>query len=163
MTRSRILTLVLCLAGVSATFLADFRTSAEAQESAKLILEVSGFKNTKGNALVSVYNSSGSFLEMDEAVKIKGKRYMKLKIKNKKMRIEIPGLKSGTYAVGIVHDENKDNKLAQWFWVGPPKEGVGMSRNPDGYPKFKKCKFKFDAKADKTLKIKMTYLGSDAG
>ena len=70
---------------------------------------------------------------------------------------------TGTYAVGIVHDEDKDNGLDQWLGFGPPKEGVGMSRNPDGWPKWKKCNFKFDGNADKTLKIKMTYLGSDAG
>ena len=162
MTRSRILTLALCLAAVSASFLADFRTSAAAQGGAKLILEVTGSRNTKGNALVSIYNSEGSFLERDEAVKINGKRYMKLPIK-KTMRIEIPGLKPGTYAVGIVHDEDKDNGLDQWLGFGPPKEGVGMSRNPDSWPKWKKCNFKFDGNADKTLKIKMTYLGSDAG
>ena len=76
------------------------------------------------------------------------------------MTIEIPGLTQGMWAVSVVHDENKDGEMNQWLGFGPPKEGVGATRNPDGIPKWNKCKVKMGA-SDRRFPIKMVYLGKD--
>jgi len=120
----------------------------------KITLEVDGFKSKEGQTVISVYNNDDSFLEMEEAIKT-----MKMPISGNKMTIVVEGLPAGTYAIGVLHDEDKNGKLKQWLGFGPPKEGVGMSRNPDGFPKFDKCKFKLEA-ADMKLPIKVKYLGS---
>jgi len=120
----------------------------------KITLEIEGFKSKEGQAIISVYNSDDSFLEMEQAAKT-----MKLAISGNRMTVTVEGLPAGTYAIGVLHDEDKNGKLKQWLGFGPPKEGVGMSRNPDGFPKFDKCKFKLDA-ADMKLPIKIKYLGS---
>ena len=120
----------------------------------KITLNIEGFRNTTGQAVVSVYKDSDSFLEMDEAVKT-----IKKPISGEKMSIVVEGLPQGTYAIGVLHDEDKNGKLAQWLGFGPPKEGVGMSKNPDGFPKFDKSKFPLGG-GDMALQIKVRYLGS---
>ena len=139
---------------LAACFLAS-PDMADAQAKVKVKLNISGFIGKKGQVMVSVYNSDDTFMEMDEAYKT-----IKKPITGKKVSITLE-LPPGVYAFGVLHDEDKNGKLKQWMWVGPPKEGVGASRNPDGIPKWKKCKMKI-AK-DMTIPIKMRYLGKDAG
>lgn len=120
----------------------------------KMTIDISGFIGKKGQALISVYKDSDSFMELDEAYKTIKKP---IPGKSLKVTVEVP---PGTYGIGVLHDEDKNGKLKQWFFVGPPKEGVGASRNPDGIPKWKKCAIKVTK--DRTVKIKMRYLGKKA-
>jgi uncharacterized protein (DUF2141 family) len=56
-------------------------------------------------------------------------------------RIRIDGLVPGGYALAILHDENRNNKLD--VLVGIPREGFGFSRNPVvrfGAPKFRQVR-----------------------
>ncbi|BAZ12437.1 hypothetical protein NIES4071_42680 [Calothrix sp. NIES-4071] len=69
------------------------------------------------------------------------------------------GLKPGKYAVAVIDDENGDAKLHTDF-LGIPKEGFGISRNPtvsvtSGIPKFKDASFTLDKNT--TINIKMKY------
>jgi uncharacterized protein (DUF2141 family) len=43
--------------------------------------------------------------------------------------VTIPGLAPGKYAVAVLHDENKNQKLDR-NWLGIPTEQWGMSNNP---------------------------------
>ncbi|MBF2067737.1 MAG: DUF2141 domain-containing protein [Calothrix sp. C42_A2020_038] len=58
------------------------------------------------------------------------------------------GLKAGTYAVAVIDDKNGDGQL-NTDWLGIPKEGFGISRNPTvsittGTPKFQDASFVLD-------------------
>jgi uncharacterized protein (DUF2141 family) len=73
--------------------------------------------------------------------------------------MQIPNLQSGTYAVAVVDDRNRDYQLNQNLW-GIPQEGFGISNNPQvsavtGLPKFQDASFSL--KEDKTVKITMKY------
>lgn len=143
------------LLGTALCLLCALEEPAAAQgKGGKITLEIEGFKDKTGQTVISVYANDDSFLEMDEAFKT-----MKMPIGGAKMTVVVDGLPEGTYAISVLHDEDKNGKLKQWLGFGPPKEGVGMTRNPDGFPKFDKCKFKLAA-ADMKLPIKVRYLGS---
>jgi uncharacterized protein (DUF2141 family) len=56
-------------------------------------------------------------------------------------RVRINGLVPGAYALAILHDENRNNKLD--VFAGIPREGFGFSRNPVvrfGAPKFRQVR-----------------------
>ncbi len=72
--------------------------------------------------------------------------------------IRFSGIAPGTYAVAIVHDENRNNKMDLSLFI--PKEGFAFSRNPGigmGPPKFKSAAFVVGTTNEK-LAIKMKYL-----
>ena len=72
---------------------------------------------------------------------------------------EFPGVKEGTYAVSVFHDENSNGKLDAKF-MGMPREGVGASNNAKGHfgpPKFDAAAFRFSG-GRMELKITITYL-----
>lgn len=66
------------------------------------------------------------------------------------------GLKPGTYALALIHDENGNNKVDTALFL--PKEGVGVSRNPVlmGPPSFKSAAFVVGT-VDLKLTVKMKY------
>lgn len=59
------------------------------------------------------------------------------------------GVKPGTYAVAIHHDENSNGRV-DTNWVGVPKEGYGASRDakPGAFspPKFQDAKFAYSGR-----------------
>jgi uncharacterized protein (DUF2141 family) len=68
------------------------------------------------------------------------------------------GLRPGTYAISVFHDENSNGKLDTNF-LGIPKEGVGASNDAKGHfgpPKFADAAFQFPG-GHLELKIAMTY------
>ncbi len=70
----------------------------------------------------------------------------------------IHGMKPGTYAVSLVHDENANGKLDTKAMI--PGEGFGFSRNPMilfGPPSFGGAKFTLDANGGAQA-IKMKYM-----
>ncbi len=65
----------------------------------------------------------------------------------------------GTYAVSVMHDENRNGKLDSNF-IGIPKEGVGASNNPRskfGPPSFEDASFQLD-RAEVDLDVHLKYL-----
>jgi uncharacterized protein (DUF2141 family) len=71
-----------------------------------------------------------------------------------------PGLPAGTYAIGLLHDENDNGKMDTNF-VGLPKEGYGASNDAKatfGPPKFKDAKVELGGGGVLTLKINVRYL-----
>jgi uncharacterized protein (DUF2141 family) len=67
------------------------------------------------------------------------------------------GLKPGTYAVSVLHDENANGRLETNF-VGIPREGAGISNN--ALPKFSAPRFKdaaFQLRGDTAQDIRMGY------
>jgi uncharacterized protein (DUF2141 family) len=130
-----------------------------AQDASKGSVEVTikGLKGKKGIALVTIYNSDDAWLEAPKAVQT-----LKKPITGKSLTVTLQSLPPGTYAVSVIHDENKNGKMdMRWFPFPKPKEGVGASRDPVakmGPPKWKDAKFTLKAGEAKKLTLKMRYM-----
>lgn len=72
--------------------------------------------------------------------------------------IRFSGIMPGKYAIAIVHDENRNNKMDLALFL--PKEGFAFSRNPAigmGPPKFASASFMV-AVDDVAVPVKMKYI-----
>lgn len=111
-----------------------FLPSAEGITNSNLSVTVKGLKNQKGQVCFSLFSSSRGFPSNKErAIKAQC-----VNLGDSKVKLNIPSLKAGTYAIAMFHDKNGDGKL-NTNSLGIPKEGFGFSRNPrifTGPPKF---------------------------
>jgi uncharacterized protein (DUF2141 family) len=141
------------LAGASSALPA---AQAEAQEqTATVIVKMAGFRGVEGVALVTLYDSEQSWLKVPKAIQL-----VRAKILGGAFNVEFKDVKPGTYAVSVIHDENKNNKL-DMRWLPWPKalEGVGVSNDPDnkgGPPKWETAKFSVTENTSVTATIKYT-------
>jgi uncharacterized protein (DUF2141 family) len=103
-------------------------------------VRIDGLKGSEGQALVVLYDSAESWLKVPKAVQV-----VRAKIAGAAQVVEFKGVKPGSYAVSVIHDENKNNELdMRWLPYPKPKEGSGASRDPDtkvGPPKWDGAKF----------------------
>ena len=125
------------ISSILVTLLFIFSGSIWAQK-ADLVVNVKGFNSNKGTAIIYVFNAKKGF-PSDESKAIK---VINCKITDSKCATTIKGLNYGTYAISVLHDENANNKLDTNF-LGMPKEGTGVSNNPDndGPPSYNDAKF----------------------
>jgi uncharacterized protein (DUF2141 family) len=132
-------------------------TSARAagnEATAKLVIEVTGFRNDNGQLLMRLFNGPDGYPKDDT----KAIRRLKQKIEGRRAVVEIRGLPFGAYAIGCVHDENGDGTLNRNF-VGIPKEGTGASndaRGRRGPPKWEDARFDFKSDGS-TIRIHVLY------
>ena len=127
--------------------LAIITTSIVSAQDVKLEVEISGFSNNKGSAMVGLYNTKETFLK-------KGIKSVKTIVKNKKT-YAVFNIPKGEYAISMYHDENANGKLDANF-VGMPKEGYGTSNDAKGFmgpPKYDDAKFILTS--NKTIAIKI--------
>lgn len=133
----------------------SFTTTVSANPTAKLTILVNGLRHKNGQVCMRIYSGEQGFPLSDTSevqsacTEITGSSVTK----------QFHGLKLGTYAVAILHDEIGDYKL-QTNILGIPQEGFGISNNPTvsvrtGSPKFKDASFSL--KKDTTIKIVMKY------
>ncbi|HEX5657712.1 MAG TPA: DUF2141 domain-containing protein, partial [Polyangiales bacterium] len=94
--------------------------------------------------------------KMPKAVQV-----VRAQLQGPELKLEFKDVKPGTYAVQVVHDENKNNKLdMRWLPYPKPIEGVGVSNDPDnkaGAPKWEAAKFDVGA-APLSIKITVHYV-----
>ena len=140
---------------VAASALAFAQAQAQEDAQATVTVQISGFKGTDGVALVTLYASEETWLNIPKAQQV-----VRTKITGPNMTVEFKGVKPGTYAVSVVHDANKNNELdMRWLPYPKPKEGSGASRDPDakvGPPKWEGAKF--DVGADgSTVQVTVRY------
>ena len=129
---------------------------AAAQEAGTTVsVKISGFKGSEGLALVTLYDSEQSWLKVPKAVQV-----VRAKIAGSALSVDFKDVKPGTYAVSVIHDENKNNELdMRWLPWPKPKEGVGVSNDPEnkaGPPKWEAAKFDV-ANAAVTVKVTVKY------
>ncbi len=124
-------------------------------ETYTLTISVNDLNNSKGVVQFALYNEEGSI--PDE----KYKKYYKkgtAVINNNASTITFNNLPSGSYAINILHDENKNGKIDKKFIL--PKEGIGFSNYTSiGFsnkPKFSKASFELNS--DMEIKVKVIYM-----
>ena len=129
--------------------LLSFKTEKMEQ---KIIVNIGEFRNTKGQCLVSLYNKADGFPSA------KPFKTVVVSINGKTVQFVFDKLPQGTYAIAVVHDENKNNILDVNF-LGIPKEGYGASGN--NIPKFSAPTFESNrftlGNGDKTVNINLKY------
>lgn len=118
--------------------------------SANLQVSFSELRSQKGNILYLVFKSGQGFPgDASKAVKSGS-----LPANSPDLVIDLP---EGEYAVSVIHDENKNNKLDTF--LGIPTEGFGFSNNPRiffGPPDFDDCRIKLQD--DLQIEIEMKHL-----
>jgi uncharacterized protein (DUF2141 family) len=122
---------------------------------ASIDLAITGLRSEKGDVLVCLSNNPKYFPDCS-----KDKNARKLKIAAARAgSVQIAGVKPGTYAVALVHDENANGKMDLRLFL--PREGFGFSRNPRigmGPPKFKAAQFTIGAADDAHYAVHMKYI-----
>ena len=106
-----------------------------------LIINISGFENSEGEARIALVNSEVNYEEDNNC------RQKKVPVKDKKVQYIVKDLEFGEYAVKVFHDENSNGELDTAMF-GIPKEAYGFSNNAKGKfgpPAFSKVVFKFTA------------------
>jgi len=108
----------------------------------ELVIELSGFRNDRGKALVGLFATADGFpvdasrtLSNGEATIVDGRASVTFS--------QVPW---GRYAVGVLHDENGNGRMDTGA-LGIPEEGHGASNNIArrfGAPPFDEAAFVFD-------------------
>ena len=108
-----------------------------------LVVRATNFRNTDGQAIVEIYNAKDTWLDQGAGLV---RRVVPLSGDTLELRFE--GLPPGTYAVSVIHDENKNGEL-DFQWLPPgPAEGSGVSNDAPasfGPPSFADSAFRHSA------------------
>lgn len=94
---------------------------------ADIQLHITDFRNNKGIAAITLFNQEDGFPAQPDKACAKAQA----RIKDKKTTASFTGLTTGTYAISVLHDEDRNNRM-DTNWLGIPREGVGSSNNPRG-------------------------------
>lgn len=119
---------------------------AQQAQSYSVYVTINNIKSIKGQLVVGLFSDNNSFLESP----LLGKT---VKVEEKIATIEFNGVKPGTYAISVFHDENSNDKLDTNV-MGIPKERFACSNNAKGFmgpPKWDDAKF--EVNKNKTLEI----------
>lgn len=106
--------------------------SVAAQNSPAISISVSGIRSVTGQLVVCLWSERRGFPTCREGDGVPRRTYA---VTGTSMRIAFPLPRAGNYAVTVFHDENRNGRLNQNF-IGMPTEGVGVSGNPGGMPRF---------------------------
>jgi len=125
-----------------------------AQDAGEIEVFIAGLKNSNGEVFIDVYDDSDAFPTKPKLAVYKKRS----NIKDGKASTQFSGVKYGTYAIGVYHDENGNTELDTNF-IGIPKEGTGVSNNVRaafGPPSFKDASFTLN-KTKEIIKIQVQY------
>ena len=91
-----------------------------------IAVKVRGVRSDHGTVTFVLYSD-----DPDEFL-VRGKKLMKERFPARTGTVEfcLPVSAPGTYAAAVYHDEDGNGKLRK-NWIGMPKEGFGVSNNPD--------------------------------
>jgi uncharacterized protein (DUF2141 family) len=120
-----------------------------------LRVEVAQVRNASGDVGCFLFNSADGFPE----VHAKAYQEIHAAIDANRAVCEFKNIPFGTYALVVMHDENKNGKLDKNF-MGIPKEGYAASNNERpafSAPRFKEASFVVSADSPTTIKLQMGY------
>ncbi len=109
------------------------------QKTGELSVEIKGFRNDDGEAIVSLFSEDRGF--PDDTEKAWQNRWVK--IASGRAQVHFTAVPYGKYALSVLHDEDADG-LMKTRWLGQPLEGFGFSGRPDynfGPPAFADASF----------------------
>ena len=128
-----------------------FNSTGAAENKGTLIVDIKGFADSEGYAMVAVFDSETAYKEgSPKAAKATAG------VADQKARAVFKDLKYGTYAVAMFHDRNANGEIDKNI-MGIPKESYGHSNNARGIfgpPDFDKVKFELDG-PEKQIEIKL--------
>ncbi|MBS3764637.1 MAG: DUF2141 domain-containing protein [Planctomycetes bacterium] len=148
----RVLCTVLCLGFV----FADLSATALAQSDCPGIhVQIPNIRNSKGSVACALFSEPEGFphkyLRFADII-------VMTKIQGQEASCHFVGIKPGTYAIGICHDENLNGEIDTNF-LGLPTEGYGFSSDAKvsfGAPSFSDAKFSYHGNTLK-LMISLNY------
>ncbi len=137
------------------TLFTAFILSATTVHAGNLKIELTDFRNDKGNVAIAIYKDELSFKNN----KISGAPYTMLLAASGSKTLTLHDLPAGTYAISILHDEDKDGTL-DMNTRGFPVEGYAYSNNVGklSIPPFKDASFTHSKDADTVQTIKIIYI-----
>ena len=119
-----------------------------------LTINVEGLRNSRGVVQYALYDQEGSLPDQ------KFKKYHQIRtssISNGKSSTTFAELTPGTYAISVLHDEDKNGKIEMGLLL--PKEGIGFSNfktiGLSNRPNFSKASFVLVK--DSTIVVNMIY------
>ena len=130
------------------------------QKNGSIVFKIENIQNPKkGTMLVLIFKKENWAPDKPE----KAFKIVKVKVQSSSQEISIKNIPFGTYAIGLIHDINSNNKLdTRWFPPGMPSEDVGASNNaeggPFGAPPWDKAKFTVNKEEVRLQTIKMAHL-----
>jgi len=95
----------------------------------ELTLQLNGLRNAKGVVHVCLTSDAARFLDCQKVAGSVGRTLPA----GQAGRIALGRVPAGTYALLVVHDENRNGKLD--MMLGIPREGFGFSNNPAMKPR----------------------------
>jgi uncharacterized protein (DUF2141 family) len=118
-----------------------------------LTVRVNGLSNERGRVAVALFASAEAFPDQKRA--LAGRV---AKIEKGRAAVRFAGLRPGTYAVAVLHDENANAKM-DFNFLGMPLEGYGFSNDasaPFGPPSFQAAAFALRPR-DSFIPVRMRY------
>lgn len=140
----------LALVVLAVAFLAS---PAFSESPSTVLVEVSGFKNTRGTLNCRLFAKAADFPDVE------GIFTVRVPIAGPNTSCSFSNIEPGTYAIAVVHDENGNGKLDKNF-VGVPSEGYGVSNNKTyalSAPKWGESIFTLGVTESKALQVKLRY------
>lgn len=119
-------------------------------QTSQIKMEITGIENDKGTISLALYDNANDFTKTET-------RRQKLNPQKGKVYAKFNKLPAGTYAVAVLHDANKNDKM-DFTLIGIPKEKYGFSRNPKiilSAPSFEEVNFRLNENETKHLKIQL--------
>jgi len=144
---------VLKILGAVISAIALAASPSFSQPISTVVLEVSGFKNTRGTLNCRLFTKASDFPDGEGILTVR------VPIAGQNTSCTFSNIEPGTYAVAAVHDENSNGKFDKNF-VGVPSEGYGVSNNKTyalSAPKWDESLFTIAASESKTLQVKLRY------
>lgn len=117
--------------------------SAQSSSCPGIHINILDIRNSKGTVACALFESSAGFPKeyLRHATGMMAKE-----IRDTKARCHFVGIQPGTYALVVIHDENRDGKL-NTNWLGVPTEGYGFSSDAKATlsaPSFSAASFRYN-------------------
>jgi uncharacterized protein (DUF2141 family) len=151
-----ILLLLLSIAVITGQLSADTPSPrTDGVQSGRIRIRVFDLRNHDGDIGIALFSEKKGFPGKSDRAFMKGG----ISSEGETHVYVFENIPYGTYAVSIMHDENRNGKLDSNF-IGIPKEGVGASNNPRsrfGPPSFEDSSFQLD-RSEVDLEVHIRYL-----
>jgi uncharacterized protein (DUF2141 family) len=135
-------------------FLSPTIVRADNSSSGRIEVLVDGVRSADGVVGVALFSAKRGFPD-NRAMAIGGRSVPA----GKRCKVIFENVPWGAYAISVLHDENGNGKMDKGF-LGIPKEGFGVSNNPEikmGPPSFSESRFELKS-TELMLNIEMKYL-----